>query len=97
MPLSATFAAAPIELVPHLGKVLASDSPTAQRNVAAVEAAWFSIDEVGGGIAAARQANTEAAAPGGLSFWQQPVFLVTAALMPLVYFVTWQVLSDPRF
>ena len=70
-----------------------ADPAAAEAVRAAVEANWYKIDEVGGGIQAARAANVQAAQPGGVPFWQQPAFVVSILLLPLVYFVVVYVLA----
>jgi membrane protein YqaA with SNARE-associated domain len=42
---------------------------------------------LGGGIPAARKASAEAG-----DWWRQPAAFVTLSLLPLVYFVVWQVM-----
>lgn len=56
----------------------------------AIQSNWYEIAEAGGGgIAAARKANAEAAAR---PVWSNPALLVTAAVLPLVYLVVAAVL-----
>lgn len=47
----------------------------------AIEAAWFQIQEVGGGIEAASKRNEEYLDPNKRPFWQAPVFSVSILLM----------------
>jgi muramidase (phage lysozyme) len=61
----------------------------------AVKAEWFTLAEVGGGgIAGARAANAQY---GGGSespkFWLQPAFAIAVAVLPLVYFTVYIVLT----
>lgn len=62
-----------------------SDPDLAIRFQEAIESRWFEISESGsGGIAAARQYNTEASKE---PIWSNPAILVTIAVLPLVYLV----------
>lgn len=79
----------------ELLETIKTDPAAAQQVRQAIEANWYKIDEVGGGIQAARAANAQAAQPGAAPAWRQPAFLVTLLLLPLVYLVTWQVLTGP--
>lgn len=47
----------------------------------AIEAAWFQIQEVGGGIEGASKRNEEYLDPNKRPFWQAPVFSVSILLM----------------
>ncbi|RYF07722.1 MAG: hypothetical protein EOO31_05345 [Comamonadaceae bacterium] len=53
---------------------------------AAIEAQWFRLEEVGGGITAAREANAAYLQPNAPGFWLNPAFWVSAGflLMPLM-------------
>lgn len=112
-----------IDLVPKLGKIFASGSDTADRNIkaaelvvaaakeaigarneqelletlqsdpaaaaavrSAIESQWFKLEEVGGGIQAAREANAVYLQPGAPGFWLNPAFWVSLAFlaMPLM-------------
>lgn len=77
-------AANPIEAVDRVQR----DPQALQRASDALEAAGFGLSDVGGGIPAARKASGEAG-----DWWRQPAPWVTAALLPLVYFVVWQVMT----
>lgn len=79
----------------ELLETIKTDPAAAQQVRQAIEASWYKIDEVGGGIQAARAANAQATQPGAAPAWRQPAFLVTLLLLPLVYLVTWQVLTGP--
>ncbi len=59
-----------------------------------VKGEWFELREVGGGIAAAREANLKASEVG---FWKQPAFVVSVLLLPLVYYVAAMVLQFGEF
>lgn len=74
-----------------------SDPAAAEAVRAAVEAVWYKIDEVGGGIQAARTANEKSATVGSPGFWEQPAIWVTVFLLPLVYFVVYKVLTGEQF
>ncbi|WP_255594636.1 glycoside hydrolase family 104 protein [Acidovorax sp. sif1233] len=49
----------------------------------AIEANWFKLEEVGGGIAAARAANAVYAQPGGQGFWHNPAFWISMGFLLL--------------
>lgn len=76
----------------ELVETLKNDPEAAELVRKGIEGVWFQLQEVGGGIAAAREANAKAAGPGG-EFWRQPAFWITVMLLPLVYGVVWQVLT----
>lgn len=61
-----------------------SDPAAAQAVREAVQANWYTLVEVGGGIAAARESDT-AAAIAGLRAWHSPSFWAMLLLLPLVY------------
>lgn len=66
--------------------------PTAKEAVrAAVKSQWFKIEEIGGGIVAARESNAKAQGTKGM--WHNPAVWITAALLPLVYGVVYIVLT----
>lgn len=52
----------------------------------AVESVWFKLEEVGGGIAGAREANPVYLQPNTPGFWLNPAFWVSMAflLLPLL-------------
>ena len=58
-----------------------SDPEAAMQAKKAIEAAWFQIQEVGGGIEAASKRNEEYLDPNKRPFWQAPVFSVSILLM----------------
>lgn len=55
----------------------------------AIEASWFRLEEVGGGIAGAREANAVYLQPGAPGFWLNPAFWVSLVFlaMPLMILV----------
>jgi len=61
-----------------------SDPQAAQAVRQAVQDRWYELAEVGGGIAAAREAD-RAAGIAGLRAWHSPSFWVALMLLPLVY------------
>ncbi len=63
-----------------------SDPQAAQVVRQAVQDRWYELEEVGGGIAAARAADLAFVATGE-SAWKSPSFIVALALLPLVYMV----------
>lgn len=69
---------------------ITSDPQAADAVRKAIASVWFELQEVGGGIQAARAANGEATKQGELS--KNPAFLLTLLLLPLVYFVVARVL-----
>ena len=69
--------------------IIQSDPAAAAVASAAVEKSWYEISLNIEGVTASREAN--AASTG--QFWKQPAIWVTAMLMPLVYGVTYKVLT----
>lgn len=66
------------------------DDPAAAASVkSAIEAKWFELTEVGGGIEAARKSNADMTEKKS---WLNPAMWVTAAILPLVYLVAYAVL-----
>lgn len=61
----------------------------------AVRANWFQLEEVGGGIVAARDSNAKVQGDKGLV--HNPAVWITAALLPLVYFTVIRVLAYDGF
>lgn len=60
--------------------------PTAAAAVrGAIEAKWYEITEVGGGIAAARASNEKYLQPGAAGFWLNPAFWVSVLLLVPLY------------
>lgn len=75
-------------------ETIRNDPAAAQTVRAAIEANWFRLDEVGGGVSAARAFNTQQSAidpKRNMALW------VTAALLPLVYMVVATVLFKDGF
>jgi len=73
----------------ELMEIIKTDPSAAASVKAAIEAKWFSLEEVGGGIQAAREANSMYLEPGAPGFWMNPAFWVSMAflLMPLMILV----------
>lgn len=73
----------------ELMEIIKTDPSAAASVKAAIEAKWFSLEEVGGGIQAAREANSVYLEPGAPGFWMNPAFWVSMAflLMPLMILV----------
>ncbi|GKS86469.1 glycoside hydrolase family 104 protein [Acidovorax sp. SUPP1855] len=70
----------------ELMEAIKADPEAAAAAKAAIEAQWFRLEEVGGGIAAAREANAVYLQPNAPGFWLNPAFWVSAGflLMPLM-------------
>lgn len=68
-----------------------ADPAAAEQFNSAIQASWYELAEAGGGIAAARKANAEAARQ---PVWTNPAVLVTIAVLPLVYLVVAGVLFN---
>lgn len=64
---------------------IASDPAAASAVKSAIEAKWFEITEVGGGIQAARVAAEKYAAPGAAGFWLNPVFWISLLLLGMPF------------
>ena len=73
----------------ELAEAIKSDPAAAASVKAAVEAKWFELTEVGGGVESARKANAEMTEKKS---WLNPAIWVTAAILPLVYLVAYSVL-----
>lgn len=75
---------------------ITEDPAAAQSAQQAVQAAWFDLQEAGGGgIAGAREYNQKVA-ESGTPAYKLPSLLITLALMPLVYFVVGRVLTAEK-
>ncbi len=72
-----------------LVETIKSDPAAAQTVKEAIEAKWFELQEVGGGIEAARKANADLT---DKQAYKNPALWVTAAILPLVYLVAYAVL-----
>ena len=68
----------------ELLETLQVDPAAGQMVRKAIEAQWFQLEEVGGGIVAAREANAAYLQPGAPGFWLNPAFWVSAffSLLP---------------
>ena len=75
---------------------IAADPQAAAVAAKAVADRWMELTEVGGGIVAAREANAAAVA-SGTNWLTSPAFLVSCALLPLVYFTVGVVLLREGF
>lgn len=53
----------------------------------AIEAQWFKLEEVGGGIEAARQANAVYLQPGAPGFWMNPAFWVSLLFLVMPFLI----------
>jgi hypothetical protein len=58
----------------------------------AVQAIWYELQEIGGGISAAREFSAKTAADGA-SFIRMPAFWISLALLPLLYGTVYAVLT----
>ena len=70
----------------ELLETLQADPAAAQLVRQAIESQWFKLEEVGGGIQAAREANAVYLQPNAPGFWLNPAFWVSLAFlcMPLM-------------
>ncbi|WP_082492944.1 glycoside hydrolase family 104 protein [Acidovorax sp. Leaf160] len=70
----------------ELMETIKADPEAAALVRSAIEAQWFRLEELGGGIAAAREANAAYLQPNAPGFWLNPAFWVSAGflLMPLM-------------
>ena len=73
----------------ELLEILKADPSAAAAVRGAIESQWFKLEEVGGGIAAAREANAVYLQPNAPGFWLNPAFWVSLAflMMPLMIIV----------
>jgi hypothetical protein len=69
----------------ELLETLQADPAAAAAVRSAIEAQWFKLEEVGGGIAGAREANAVYLQPGAPGFWHNPAFWVSALLLVPLY------------
>lgn len=69
----------------ELLETIGSDPAAAAAVRGAIEAQWFKLEEVGGGIAGAREANAAYLQPGAPGFWHNPAFWVSALLLLPLY------------
>lgn len=73
-------------------ETLQADPEAAAKVRAAIEAKWFELTEVGGGLQAARAAD-QAFAAGPARPWNSPSLWIALALLPLVYAVVGSVVG----
>ncbi len=73
----------------ELLEVIKADPAAAAAVRSAIESQWFKLEEVGGGIAAAREANAVYLQPNAPGFWLNPAFWVSLLflLMPVMILV----------
>jgi muramidase (phage lysozyme) len=73
----------------ELLETIKADPAAAAAVRGAIEAQWFKLEEVGGGIAAAREANAVYMQPGAAGFWLNPAFWVSLIflVMPVLILV----------
>ncbi|UCV00307.1 glycoside hydrolase family 104 protein [Acidovorax radicis] len=73
----------------ELLEILKADPSAAAAVRGAIESQWFKLEEVGGGIVAAREANAVYLQPGAPGFWLNPAFWVSLAflMMPVMILV----------
>lgn len=67
----------------ELLEIIRADPSAAAAVRGAIEAQWFKLEEVGGGIAAAREANAVYLQPGAPGFWHNPAFWVSMLFMSM--------------
>lgn len=69
----------------QLVEAIQTDPTMAQKVREAVEAKWFEITEVGGGIQAARVAAEKYTQPGAPGFWLNPAFWISLVLIAMPF------------
>jgi muramidase (phage lysozyme) len=69
----------------QLAELVQNDPDSAKAVRTAIEAKWFEIMEVGGGIQAARAANDKYLQPGAPGFWLNPAFWLSLMLLAMPY------------
>jgi lysozyme len=69
-----------------------ADPQMRQQATEAVQAIWYELQEIGGGISAAREFSAKTAADGA-SFIRMPAFWISLALLPLLYGTVYAVLT----
>ena len=77
----------------ELLETLQADPAAAQLVRQAIESQWFKLEEVGGGIQAAREANAVYMQPNAPGFWLNPAFWVSLAFL----FMPLMILADMLF
>lgn len=76
----------------ELLETIKADPSAAAAVRGAIEAQWFKLEEVGGGITGAREANAVYLQPGAPGFWMNPAFWVSALLLVPLYLLIVDVL-----
>jgi len=76
----------------ELLETIKADPSAAAAVRGAIEAQWFKLEEVGGGITGAREANAVYLQPGAPGFWLNPAFWVSALLLVPLYLLIVDVL-----
>lgn len=69
----------------ELLETIKADPSAAAAVRGAIEAQWFKLEEVGGGIVAAREANAAYLQPGTQGFWHNPAFWISLLLLLPLY------------
>lgn len=69
----------------ELLETLQVDPAAAAAVRAAIESVWFKVDEVGGGVQAAREANAQYQQPGTPGFWNNPAFWISMVLLAMPF------------
>lgn len=69
----------------ELLETIKADPAAAATVRGAIESQWFKLEEMGGGIAGAREANAAYLQPGAPGFWHNPAFWVSALLLLPLY------------
>lgn len=67
----------------ELLETIKADPAAAAAVRGAIEAQWFKLEEVGGGIQAAREANAVYMQPGAAGFWLNPAFWVSLVFLAM--------------
>ncbi|WP_343735275.1 glycoside hydrolase family 104 protein [Acidovorax sp.] len=69
----------------ELLETIKTDPAAAAAVRGAIESQWFKLEEVGGGIVAAREANAAYLQPGAQGFWHNPAFWISLLLLLPLY------------
>ena len=69
----------------ELLETIKADPSAAAAVRGAIESQWFKLEEVGGGIVAAREANAAYLQPGTQGFWHNPAFWISLLLLLPLY------------
>lgn len=67
----------------ELLETIKADPDAAAAVRSAIESQWFKLEEVGGGIVAAREANAVYMQPGAAGFWLNPAFWVSLVFLAM--------------